>query len=110
VPFINDLPKGLLSAANFVQGLGGAAKRIVWDLNVFVFNATEACDQIRWVSQTAQGPMWVPRGSHVGHIACVTFPAAPCHGPVGYFLTVDTFETQSHERVCVVGVVPLNNT
>jgi hypothetical protein len=49
VPFINDLPRGTLSAANFVQGLGGTARRVVWDLNVFVFNATEACDQIQYV-------------------------------------------------------------
>jgi hypothetical protein len=49
-PFINDLAPGTLSAAHFVAGLGGRAKKIIWDLDVFLYNATEACDQIRYIA------------------------------------------------------------
>ena len=50
VPFINDLPTGTMSAASFLEGLGGRAKKVIWDLNVFTFNTTEACDQIRYIA------------------------------------------------------------
>jgi hypothetical protein len=50
VPFINDLPIGTMSAASFLVGLGGRAKKVIWDLNVFTFNTTEACDQIRYIA------------------------------------------------------------
>ena len=49
-PLINDFPDGTFSAENFVGGLGGIAKTQIWDLNVFTFNATQACDQIRYIS------------------------------------------------------------
>ena len=50
MPFINDLPTGTMSAASFLEGLGGRAKKVIWDLNVFTFNTTEACDQIRYIA------------------------------------------------------------
>ena len=34
--FDNALPDGMLGAAAYLQGLGGVAKRAVWNLNVFV--------------------------------------------------------------------------
>lgn len=50
VPFINDLPVGTMSAASFLTGLGGRARKVIWDLNVYTFSPTEACDQIRYIS------------------------------------------------------------
>jgi len=49
-PWINSLPLGTFSAKSFLRGLGGKAKRTIWDLNVFLFNTSEACDQIRYIS------------------------------------------------------------
>jgi hypothetical protein len=49
-PWINGQPEGTFSGAEFLNGLGGKAKRVLWDLNVFSLNATEACDQIRYIS------------------------------------------------------------
>jgi hypothetical protein len=49
-PWINDFPEGTFSAEAFLQGLGGKSKRVVWDLNVYVYNTTEACDQIKYIA------------------------------------------------------------
>lgn len=50
-PFINDFPSGTFSAASFIAGLGGIAKTIIWDLNVYTFNSSQACEQIRYISK-----------------------------------------------------------
>ena len=46
-PLVNDFPDGTFSAERFLGGLGGVSKTQIWDLNVFTFNATQACDQVR---------------------------------------------------------------
>ena len=50
-PLINDFPYGTFSAESFVRGLGGLANTTIWDLNVFTYNTTQACAQIRYISQ-----------------------------------------------------------
>lgn len=70
MPFIDDLPTGTLSAAHFVQGLGGTARRVVWDLNVFVFNASEACGQI----ESARPYLY-------SHHSTAAIPACVCSHP-----------------------------
>ena len=47
--WISWQPEGTFSGAEFLKGLGGKANRVLWDLNVFSMNATEACDQIRYI-------------------------------------------------------------
>lgn len=45
------LPDGLLGAAAYLRGLGGVAKRAVWNLNVYSYTVNETCDEIRMISQ-----------------------------------------------------------
>ena len=49
-PWINALPEGTFSAANFLRGLGGEAKTIIWNINVYSLNATESCAQIEYIA------------------------------------------------------------
>ena len=49
-PAVNALPEGTFSAASFLQGFGGKAKRVLWNLNVYTFNQTQACAQIRYIA------------------------------------------------------------
>ena len=43
------MPEGTFSARAFLLGLGGEAKRVLWDLNVFTLNASEACAQVAYI-------------------------------------------------------------
>ena len=49
--FDNALPDGLLGAAAYLQGLGGVAKRAVWNLNVLTYTVNDTCDAIQMISQ-----------------------------------------------------------
>ena len=49
-PWIGGQPAGTFSGESFLKGLGGRATRVLWDLNVYSMNASEACDQIRYIS------------------------------------------------------------
>ena len=49
-PWIGGQPNGTFSGESFLRGLGGRAKRVLWDLNVYSLNASQACDQIRYIS------------------------------------------------------------
>jgi hypothetical protein len=49
-PAINGLPEGTFSAASFLAGFGGKVRRVLWNLNVYTFNATQTCDQIRYIA------------------------------------------------------------
>ena len=44
-------PTGALSAARYLEdgNLGSVTKRTLWCLNVYSFNASEACDQIAYI-------------------------------------------------------------
>ena len=49
-------PAGTFSAAKFLQGVGGQANSTVWDLNVYSFNASEACAQIAYIASLPPPP------------------------------------------------------
>ena len=48
--WIDGQPAGTFSGASFLKGLGGQAKRVLWVLNVYSLNSSQACDQIRYIS------------------------------------------------------------
>lgn len=50
-PVLDRLPWGTYSAASYLAGVGGKPRAVLWDLNVFTFNASEACEQIRYISR-----------------------------------------------------------
>ena len=50
-PALNRLPRGTFSAASFVAGVGGKPRAVLWSLNVFTLNVSEACEQIRYISR-----------------------------------------------------------
>jgi hypothetical protein len=33
-----------------LDGFGGEVRRVLWNLNVYTFNATQTCDQIRYIA------------------------------------------------------------
>jgi hypothetical protein len=47
----NALPDGLLGAATYLRGLGGVAKRAIWNLNVYTYTVNETCDAIQTLSE-----------------------------------------------------------
>ena len=49
-------PAGTFSAGRFLSGIGGRAKSTIWDLNVFSFNASQACAQIEYIASLPPPP------------------------------------------------------
>ena len=76
--FDNALPDGLLGAAAYLQGLGGVAKRAVWNLNVLTYTVNDTCDAIQMISQ-------LPGQQEPGvRLELGTLPRYRCH--LGYML------------------------
>jgi hypothetical protein len=89
---INAAPAGTYSASSFLRGVGSAARGVMWCVNVYSFNTSEACDQFDQIAQLlgadAEARLELGNELYGGSQRVPTFPAEAGAAALAYAAAV----------------------